>query len=113
MYVILELFDVGPTWYGEAKLSLNKKNRWMISEMLEERSMACTSKLNIEELSDESETQKRKKGKRHKKKKKEREETEMKKTKVVEKNWLACDNQYATVYETTGDEQFVKRGKSW
>ena len=111
--LILELFDGEYSWDGHAPLSLNKKNRWMIPERLEERCKNTREETDGANIQDDSKPKRQSKKKITKNQKNAEEYSTKKKTKVIEKTLFSSPNQCKAVYDFTGDNHSVRRGKSW
>ena len=107
------MFDGKEAWYGDAALSLNKKNRWLITEELEERCERYNEHSAKENLFDDSKAKQHPKRKCSKKQKKAEEYIIEKKTKVIEKTFLSRSTECRAVYDSIGDDHSIKKGKSW
>lgn len=113
-FICSELLDGIAKWNSRddrTARSLNKKNRWLITEHLEDRLEACKEQRDLKECSDAERQDKRAKNRKSKKLKVQ--EQTARKTKVIEKNFLADEKQYQTMYESRDDKHSVERGKSW
>lgn len=105
-----ELFEGDKYWDTQTPISLNKRNRWMIRERLDER---CAKYDEQDEMIVEPKSKRKSSKKSSRKQQKAEAFTAEKKTKIIDKTLLSGPKECRSVYDLKGDNNTVKRGKSW
>ena len=97
-------------------MSLNKKNRWMIPEIVEEEiaERCLQSQQNDGQIKNQERKATSRSPKKEKKKKSQNHADELPlKSIVIERNLLSHSTICKAVYSATSEECKIKKGKSW
>ena len=107
------MFDGEYSWDGQTALSLNKKNRWMIPERLEERCENSGEETDGAKMLDDYKPKRQSKKKISKNQKRAEEYSTINKTKVIEKTLLSGPNECISAHDFTDDNHYVRKGTTW